>query len=470
MRRSQHRSRFLGILLALGGSVAVVASLAVVPARGAQQGNDTLPDKVVGYTLGPIAQQQRTAGVENGRIAGTGANTVALSVWWDFDERTSTVRRGQMTTPDGEMRVAINTVRSSGLNAAVLPLLMCSTCESTWRGAIKPSNKTLFYESYREMIRTYAEISQDEGASLLFIGSEMSSTQGDTEDWREVAAAARSAYSGAIAYDVNWDAIDGVKFWDAVDIPSISAYFPLSEKRHPTLETLKKAWYSSQEEHWLGRNSVAEVQKLSQRTGKRVLFGEAGYRSVDYATRLPFDYAREGDPNPALQADAYQALIETFDDKPYWRGILWWEWELNTDDPEEETGYTPRGKAAEDVMRAWYAEGIRPTPESPRLADRSAKGGGGSRVSGEEAGRASAARPAATPKAPTGGTQEPPGSPAVAPGVDGAAGPEAPADVAAPTPREESETSGLSRTRTAALIAGALLLLVLLGAMSRRGA
>lgn len=461
-------------MVAFGSAVVLVTSLAVAQASGAREGADTLPTKVVGFSLGAFAQQQRTAGVENRRIRGTGANTVSLSVWWEFDERTSTVRPGQMTNPDGEVRLAVRSVRASGLSAAVLPLLLCTTCDSAWRGSIKPSNKALFYESYREMIAKYAEIAEEEGASLLFIGSEMSSTQGDTAEWREVAAAARSAYSGAIAYDVNWDAIGGVKFWDAVDIPSISAYFPLSEERHPTLETLKRAWYSSEEEHWLGRNSVSEVQKLSERTGKKVLFGEAGYRSIDSATELPFDYARDdGDPNPALQADAYQALIETFDDKPFWRGVLWWEWELNTNRPETEKGFTPRGKAAEDVVRAWYAEGLRPTAESPRLADRSSHpGGGGASAAGGGTTRRTGRSGAVPGELARGGPQEQPAEPSTgAAGLGGAAEPDVPYEggVAAPRREEELESSTAART-IAAIVAGALLLLVLAGAVSRKGA
>ena len=459
-------------MFAAGAALACLAPLAVAPATSAQQGIDTLPDKVVGYSLGPIAQQQRTAGVENSRIASTGANTVSLSVWWEFDPETSTVRPGQMTNPDREVRVAVQSVRSSGLSAAILPMLMCTRCETNWRGAIKPSNKTLFYESYRGMIRNYAQIAQEEGASLLFIGSEMSSTQGDTEEWREVAAAARSVYAGAIAYDVNWDAIDGVKFWDAVDIPSISAYFPLSPKRHPTLDTLKKAWYSSQVEHWYERNSVAEVEKLAQKTGKRVLFGEAGYRSVDFGTKLPFDFAAEGDANPALQADAYQALIETFDDKTYWRGVLWWEWELNSPQPEKETGFTPRGKAAEDVVRAWYAQGIRPSQEAPRLADRSSRtGGSGTTDEGGSMSRTGGGRTATAPKASTGSPQQPATqAPGGAPGVGGAAGPAAEPGAAIAAPAPEDNAASVPARVVAAVVAGALLLLVVIGAMARRDA
>ncbi|MFP5327707.1 MAG: glycoside hydrolase family 113, partial [Acidimicrobiia bacterium] len=381
----------------------LLASLGV-PAPSSAQERDTLPPEVMGFSLGPFAQRQETMGVELDRMQRVGTNTVTVTVWWDADQERSVMAPTRYTKTDAEIRLAMRAIRQRGLAVAMLPLFTCSNCENTWRGAIKPSNKTVFYESYRAFVERYAAIAEEEGAALVFIGSEMSSLQGDTAEWRNIAAGVRSKFSGSIAYDVNWDAVDGVRFWDAVDIPSISAYFPLSEKRHPTLETLKKAWLSSQVEHWRGRNSVAEVQKLATRTGKKVLFGEAGYRSRDWATRLPFDYAADdGDPNPALQADAYQALLETFYDKPYWRGVLWWEWELNSPQPSQEKTFTPRGKPAEEVLRAWYVEGIRPNAQSPRLADRSAQtgssgrggaqpGSGGNSLSGT-GGRSGAAQP-----------------------------------------------------------------------------
>lgn len=456
--------------------LALALALAPTQPSGAQ-GSDTLPDKVIGFSLGPFAQRQETAAVEVDRMKGIGTNTVTVSVWWNLDNDRSVLAPTQYTKSDAEVRLAINAIRQRGLAAAILPVFTCANCRENWRGAADPSSKTVFYESYTNFIEKYAEIAEEEGANLVFIGSEMSSLQGDTEAWKDVARAARAKFSGALAYDVNWDAIDGVRFWDAVDIPSISAYFPLSNKRHPTLAALKKAWTRSELD---GRNAAGEVEKLAARTGKKVLFGEAGYRSRDWATKLPFDYAAdEGDPNPALQADAYQALIETFDSKPYWRGVLWWEWELNSARPEREETFTPRGKAAEDVIKAWYVDGVRPTAESPRLADRSGQTGGSDAppsAGGGTEGRPGGvgARPGTvTPKPGTATTTSPsPDAPGGVPGVGGAAGPNVPADgevAGAPTDENPASSSVPART-VAAVVAGALLLLVVLGAMSRRSA
>ena len=419
-------------------------------------------------------------GVEIDRMKRIGTNTVTVTVWWELDNDRSVLAPTQYTKSDAEVRLAISAIRQRGLSAAVLPVFTCANCHQNWRGAASPSSKTVFYESYTNFVGRYAEIAEEEGAGLVFIGSEMSSLQGDTDRWREVARATREKFSGALAYDVNWDAIDGVKFWDAVDIPSISAYFPLSNKRHPTLDALKKAWTRSEVEHWAGRNSVAEVEKLATRTGKKVLFGEAGYRSRDFATKLPFDYAAtEGDPNPALQADAYQALIESFDSKPYWRGVLWWEWELNTPRPEREETFTPRAKAAEDVIKAWYVDGIRPTEGTPRLADRSGKtggntapstGGGGTTSGGTNSGTSSGGqRPGTTTPGAAGQPSQNNGNPTGTPGVDGAGGPVPGSETAAPPDTENTSTSAPART-VAAVVGGALLLLVVVGALMRRDA
>lgn len=467
VRRSATRLFTAAVILASLSSLGI-------PAASSAQGRDNLPQDVMGFSLGPFAQRQETMGVELDRMQSIGTNTVTVTVWWDADQERSVMAPTRYTKTDAEIRLAIRAIRQRGLAAAMLPLFTCSNCENTWRGAINPSNRTVFYESYRAFVEKYAAIAEEEGAALVFIGSELSSLQADTAEWRSVAAGVRSKFSGAIAYDVNWDAVDGVRFWDAVDIPSISAYFPLSDKRHPTLESLKKAWLSSQVEHWQGRNSVAEVQKLATRTGKKVLFGEAGYRSRDWATRLPFDYAADdGDPNPALQADAYQALIETFYGKPYWRGVLWWEWELNSPQPSQEKTFTPRGKAAEDVLRAWYVEGIRPTSQSPRLADRSAHTGASGRGGASQPGSGNAQSGAGgrTGAGLPGGADTPAskrGAPTGSPGAGGAAGPAIPGgEVAAPGNPDDTVSSNRARP-VAAAIGGALLLVVVLGALTRK--
>ena len=335
--------------------VSVLAPEAVAQQRG--------PARVHGATLGPLAHRASETGGELERMKATGLNTVSLTVWWKANEGESTIAPADYTEPESALAAAVRSAHAAGMAVALMPMFHCQPCASTWRGLIKPVDRDAFYEDYTGFIERYAAFAEQEGVELFFLGSELTTLQGDTSDWRSIAAAARSHYGGEIVYDVNWDAAGGVHFWDAVDVPSISAYFPLTETARPTVEELKAAWRSGKQKLTMGTDSYATVEDLARRTGKQVLFGEAGYRSREYAARQPFDaLARNGEPSGEVQANAYQALLEMFDSKSWWRGVIWWDWEIA---PVDDTSFSPRGKAAERLLKAWLVDGFRPSAATP---------------------------------------------------------------------------------------------------------
>ena len=55
------------------------------------------------------------------------------------------------------------------------------------------------------------------------------------------------------------------------------------------------------------------------------------------------------------QADCYQAALESVWDEPWFAGIYWWDWSAapSVGGPQD-TGFTPFGKPAEQVLRSWY--------------------------------------------------------------------------------------------------------------------
>lgn len=62
-----------------------------------------------------------------------------------------------------------------------------------------------------------------------------------------------------------------------------------------------------------------------------------------------------GKPSEREQAAAYQALLATFSNQPWWEGVYWWVWNALPDDGSDHaTNYSPRGKAAERVIREWW--------------------------------------------------------------------------------------------------------------------
>lgn len=333
--------------------------LSAVVAQPAAAQQRKAPAQVHGVTLSTNAHNLSQKGAEHGRLKSIGMNTVSLTVWWLANEALSTIQPYEFTEPDDELEEAVDAAHAGGLSVALMPMFHCDPCKlSTWRGHIAPADRDAFYDDYVRMIQRYADFAEEQGVELLFLGSELTSLQGDTAEWRRIADAARSRYSGEIVYDVNWDAVGGVHFWDAVDVPSISAYFPLTESARPSVDELKAAWRSGRQKLSMNIDAVATVEDLAKRTGKQVLFGEAGYRSREYAARQPFDSVSEnGSASEEVQANAYQALLETFDGKPWWRGVIWWLWEVEEiPDPD---GFSPRGNEAEMVLKRWLVDGVR---------------------------------------------------------------------------------------------------------------
>lgn len=108
-------------------------------------------------------------------------------------------------------------------------------------------------------------------------------------EWRRVVATARGVYGGAVTYAANFDQYDQVGFWDALDLISINAYFPLLLALPPDgadrLGMFRARW----------TERLTEIDALRRRQGipgRRVLFTELGYTARVNATMQP--WAAEG--------------------------------------------------------------------------------------------------------------------------------------------------------------------------------
>jgi hypothetical protein len=67
----------------------------------------------------------------------------------------------------------------------------------------------------------------------------------------------------------------------------------------------------------------------------------------------PGDNGLTGPPDPGEQADCYEAAFEAWSKETTWmQGIFWWNWPVPA---PGDTGYTPRNRLAEDVLRTWFS-------------------------------------------------------------------------------------------------------------------
>jgi len=187
---------------------------------------------------------------------------------------------------------------------------------------------------------------------------------GHAGSWSRVIADVRAIYPGLLTYAANGnepgDEFTSVSFWPQLDVLGIDAYTPLTGTTNPTLQQLVSGWRRNR----YGHDMVAAYRNFQSAHGKPLIFTEIGYRSADGTNRAPWDWQASLGPDSGEQADCYRAAYEVFSAESAWmNGLFWWSWRVPTPEPGD-TGYTPRGKPAEEVLREWQHQ-ARPESVDP---------------------------------------------------------------------------------------------------------
>jgi hypothetical protein len=336
------------------------------PNFGSSASNGT-EGKVAGMAIPNVNQQQSPDEVT--RLRSDGLNTISLFVWWVMKKQDSNTvdpdYNDSITESDANLELQMASSVHAGMHVILVPLFYCLSCEGGWRGTIAPSDPTAWWQSYRSFIDHYAQLAQQNGVTTFFVGSEMTSMEQDTSQWKTLIAEERTRFTGQIGYEENWDVLGQAGFLSDTDVIGVSAYFPLDDTSSPALPDILTDWTDSHASATAGKNWVAKLSALAASTGRPILFGEVGYMSGDHAGRQPFlNY--QDTINWQLQSDLYQALLETFENKSWWAGVVWWEWYL-TSDTTSDNDRSPRGKTAEQLLRDWYGKGERPPDDATPL-------------------------------------------------------------------------------------------------------
>lgn len=336
------------ISIALLCSMVVFAAACSLDAEGPQA-----PDPQRGFAL-PAYAEDSYASDQISRhlqqISDVGAEWVQINpTWYQADAQASHIVRTEQTASDSSIEQAISLAEGAGLKVLLKPHV--DLTDGTSRHAILPDDRPAWFASYRAFIEHYAALAARLRVDQFAVGTELSAISGDRQAWLEVVNAVRARYAGLVLYAANFDEYRSVSFWDAVDLIGIDAYWELADQPTTDVAELREAW----------RPIRAELQKFAGQTGRRVLFSEAGYTSQLGTTTAPFSPMVSDIPDEAEQEAAYQALFESFQGEPWWAGVFWWYWAVPLDDSANgPLSYSPDGKAAEEVVRRWWAAKVEP--------------------------------------------------------------------------------------------------------------
>jgi hypothetical protein len=279
----------------------------------------------------------------------TGCQWVAIPVFWFQDATTATdiyPDYSWYSVRPESIKVAVDRCHQLGMKVMLKPMLDIKTGQ--WRAYIEPNNS--WFAEYHTFINYWADFAEQNDIEMLCIGCELENTATNpswANAWRSVANDIRTHYSGPITYATNHGGESTVLWWDAVDYIGIDAYYSLTDVDNPTPAQLANAWTN--------RANLIQNWRNIYWPSKDVIFTEAGYSSFDGTNRWPWLWPPPSGVDVNEQADCYAALLSVCRQRPWWKGVFWWNWETNpAAGGLADKGFTPQNKPAEQALKDYY--------------------------------------------------------------------------------------------------------------------
>jgi hypothetical protein len=149
--------------------------------------------------------------------------------------------------------------RKLGMKTIIKPHV--NSLDGAWRGQMKFSNRTQFWQDYTRIMLRYADLARKTRSDGLVVGTELRVVRRDQPShWRGLISRLRNRFGGALYYAANYDALEdvaGPPDWFAL-LDGIGVdYYPDNSDMRPG-------------ELWRG------IIQLRRRFGTRVVISEAG--------------------------------------------------------------------------------------------------------------------------------------------------------------------------------------------------
>ena len=279
-----------------------------------------------------------------------GVNSILLNVsWYQANIHSSEIRprpfngKDEFTLPDEVLIKVIHEAHRQGMSVLIFPYLRFDKLmPNEWRGILKPDHFEIWSQNYEAFLLHYAKLAQAEGVELFSVGSELGSLEEKAEFWTPLIQKIRKHYRGKLLYSANWDHYRYPVFWDQLDYIALTSYFELAQNYNPDYQELLQNW----------QRRKKEILQFQKKYSQKIIFSEVGYPSLDGSAKYPWNYYASTKPDPEEQALCYRAFIEAWSDTPQLAAVYWWIW--YGEGGLKDLSYTPRGKPAENLVKAWY--------------------------------------------------------------------------------------------------------------------
>ncbi|WP_368653463.1 hypothetical protein AB4Y30_17470 [Ornithinibacillus sp. 4-3] len=257
----------------------------------------------------------------------------------------------ELTPTVDELLLLIESAHQFGMRVMLRPILDEESIVKTghWRGSIQPSNPDAWFESYRELMFTYAELGERTKLDVLNIGTELNSLERNYDKrWKKLIREIRNVYSGELTYSFNWNVIQYIptsNFAKSLDFIGVDAYFPLNVADDASVDDLIVAWQA-----WIDR-----YQNIFK--DQSIVLTEVGTLPIRGSHRTPYrwEYAN-GVADPQTQVNYYEATFRAWDKKV--SGLYWWC--ITLDVNKVDLDYSPLDMPTEEVIKAHFLNSVQP--------------------------------------------------------------------------------------------------------------
>jgi hypothetical protein len=280
-------------------------------------------------------------------IAAIGATHVSLAVFWrQQDVRSTAIAPSRdITVSDAHLRATIRRARRAGLQVFLLPIVdVAERKRGEWRGTLRPDDIDAWWRAYQRFILHYAAIAGSEDVALFAVGSELASTEVWRDRWFALISAVQGRFKGALTYSANWDHYRSVPFWQRLDYVGVTGYNELGRGNDASVDELAGAW----------RRVRDQLTAHAASVGKPLLLTEVGWPSQDGAATRPWDYTLRAAIDLEEQRRCYAAFVAAWQGEAGLAGVFFWDWV--GEGGAKDGHYTPRGKPAAEVLRAFFLD------------------------------------------------------------------------------------------------------------------
>lgn len=235
------------------------------------------------------------------------------------------------------------------------------TGEFAWLDKIdfeSQEDKETFGQKYRDYALHFASIAEEGNMEWYSIGAETLQLSTKYPDyWRQLIKDVRDVYSGKLIYSANWyEEVERIEFWDDLDAIGVQAYFPLTYDEHEgstiTHEELIAGW----------QPHLDNLQRVSEKFDKPVIFTEIGYKATDCAAITPWEWRGTGETNLEFQKKCYEATFNALKNEDYIEGMYWWKYHVYECENIESVpdrrvrDFTFQNKPAEEAIKEYYGQ------------------------------------------------------------------------------------------------------------------